>query len=238
MKCIGEEVDLEYVLIRSKRKTISIIVEQDGSVIVKAPAILSMNEVEAIVLKKLGWIREKQKKMHLMEKRTQAKEYVNGEHFLYLGKEYTLLLVEDRVNDVPEVKILHNQIQVSGKKLSREIVREALCSWYFEQAKWVIDNQIKMYSAKLGVRVSKLTLREAKTRWGSCSSKGAVMINWKIIMAPLEMIDYVVVHELCHLKHMNHSKNFWDLVASIIPDYKKRRLWLKEHSQIVSNEPG
>lgn len=115
-----------------------------------------------------------------------------------------------------------------------ETVRTALKKRYSEDARRVLTERVAYYQQFTGGTYHKITIREQKTRWGSCSSKGTLSFHWKLILAPPLVLDYVVVHELCHLTHMNHSKAFWDLVASVMPDYKIRRKWLKTHGDELS----
>lgn len=106
-------------------------------------------------------------------------------------------------------------------------------AWLVEEASKVILGRIKAISARIGVYPQKVSLRSQKTRWGSCSSKGNISLNWKLIFAPIEVIDYVIIHELCHLQQMNHSNAFWTLVSSYAPHYKEQREWLKKHSHLI-----
>ena len=109
-------------------------------------------------------------------------------------------------------------------------LRELLVNWYLTEGGKLIKERISIYSKKLNLYPESITLKEQKTSWGTCSSIGNIYINWKILLAPLDIIDYVLVHELCHLKHMNHSKEYWALVGTIFPDYKEKRNYLKENS--------
>lgn len=102
---------------------------------------------------------------------------------------------------------------------------------YRDAARQRLEERVAFYHARTGGLYTSVTVRDQKTRWGSCSSRGTLSFNYRLIFAPPQVLDYVVVHELCHLTHMNHSKDFWDKVASVMPEYKTYRLWLKEHGQ-------
>jgi len=114
---------------------------------------------------------------------------------------------------------------------SRTEIEQALGSWLRNKAEQVIDERLVYYRDIVGVSYHRFCIKAQKTRWGSCSSKGNLNFNWRLVMAPLWVLDYVVVHELSHLKHMNHSKEFWDTVAMHIPEYKKAVAWLKENGR-------
>jgi predicted metal-dependent hydrolase len=104
-----------------------------------------------------------------------------------------------------------------------------MLNWYRKKAREQINERIKYYQPKVGVQPARITVKEQKKRWGSCSSRGNLNFNWRAVMAPSPVLDYIIVHELCHLKHHNHSREFWNLLASILPDYKNRREWLKKN---------
>src|SRR5690606_2555985 len=109
----------------------------------------------------------------------------------------------------------------------KQFVKETLILWYKKRFSDIAYERIKKYSSQIGSSPNKVAVKEQKTRWGSCSSKGNINLNWRLAMAPISIIDYVIVHELCHLKVMNHSKEFWKQVELILPDYIERREWLK-----------
>jgi len=126
--------------------------------------------------------------------------------------------------------------QITERKEQEDIVAEnrksydaVTVQYYRKRAKEIITEKVRYYESRMDVKVNHITIREQKTRWGSCSTKGNVNFNWKLILMPEEILDYVIVHELAHLKEMNHSAEFWDEVAAVIPDYKKHRQWLKEN---------
>lgn len=128
-----------------------------------------------------------------------------------------LLLMEARQRDAEKVQPLSEEEQ----KLSKETAREAL------------EQKLRYYAPKMGVTYGRISVKDQKTRWGSCSSEGNLNFNWRLIMAPPGVMDYVVVHELAHRKEMNHSRNFWKVVEEIMPDYQKYRKWLKENGNIL-----
>lgn len=113
---------------------------------------------------------------------------------------------------------------------------EAFKKRYREEARRVIEERVAFYHSLTGGRYTSITIRDQRSRWGSCSSRGTLSFNYRLIFAPPDVLDYVVVHELCHLTHMNHSRDFWNMVTSIMPDYKMRKKWLRDHGQELSPE--
>ncbi|MCR1935174.1 M48 family metallopeptidase [Clostridium tepidum] len=217
---MGEEY--QYNLKTKKRKTISIKIGEEFVIEVKAPLGTNEYTIEQILKKEERWIIKKIKKL---------KEVKNFHGYYYLGKLYCL--------EVKEVKSLYFKLEIGDNKFiiyinsgilkdkREKIIKDNLEKFYKQQAQKVLEERTDYYSNILGVKPKNITIKNQKTLWGSCSSKRNINYNYKIIMAPLKILDYIVVHELCHLVHMNHSKNFWSLVESIIPDYKERRNWLK-----------
>ena len=228
--------DFDFEIVRRPgRKTASISVK-DNSVTVVVPKTLSDKRVEQFVRRKARWIREKLKYNLEVRKTYRPKEYVNGESFSYLGRNYRLKIVDGK----PEkVSLKNGRLYVnvpqslSGEARDKLIVSQ-LTEWYQEQAEKAFKNKAKRYSTRIVVQPKNIGIKNYKSRWGSCSSKGAVYFNWRIIMAPQRIIDYVVAHELCHLIHHNHSKAYWKLVESVIPDYKESKEWLKVNGQLLN----
>lgn len=222
---------VSYILTRSRRKTVGIRVNENGEVRVSAPLNISDKQLRDIMLKKISWIVKKQEELRRLYKESCTKnEYADGETFSYLGKEYILRIMK---GSLPEgitlegsnivIAIDENRASIEGDQYIRSVLRR----FYITQFSDIIKDRIDFFSPQIGVCPQKVTVREQKTRWGSCSSKGNISLNWKLVMAPIEVIDYVIVHELCHMKEMNHSKNYWNLVKTILPDFDVRRKWLK-----------
>lgn len=222
---------VKYTIVRSRRKTVGIKITGGGEVKVSAPLNVSENQIRDIVLKKMSWIVKKQEELKsLYRESNNENRFVDGESFYYLGSEYTLKIQKKLT--LSSVTIQGNNIVVTagGNSITGnegENIRRILRSWYIKQFAEVIKDRIDKYAPQIGVCPVKVTVREQKTRWGSCSSKGNINLNWKLVMAPMKVVDYVIVHELCHMKEMNHSKSFWNIVSSILTDYDESRKWLK-----------
>jgi len=219
----------EYFIIKSKRKSISIFVEKDKRIIVKAPLYSSTTEVKNLVEKKADWIAEKTEQAEEFQKEKPVHDYISGEIFYYRGKPFTLNLIINQDRNRIMVKKQADTLLVVSPTEESEIIKNAIIKWYRERAREVLQQKVSYYQKFIGKGVGEIRIKEQKSRWGSCSSKGNLNFNWKIVMAEDDIIDYLVVHELCHRLHMNHSKEFWDSVGKIIPDYKTKEKWLKEH---------
>jgi len=223
--------EIAYTVTKTKRKTIGITINMYGEVKVAAPLHISEKQIGEIIRKKADWIIRKVNEVKKMNSNIVYKKYVSGEKILYLGKEYALEIAEmgtrkDEVyiqDDTISVYIKHGLTEESKK----QAIKEELIKWYRQRFAEIIKERIEKFSQQLKVIPCKVVIKDQKTRWGSCSKKGNINLNWRLVMAPIDIIDYVVVHELCHLKVMNHSKDFWNLVESILPSCREKREWLK-----------
>ena len=214
-------------IIRSKRRTIALEVTRDASLIVRAPYRTSFDFIEKVVFKKRFWIKEKQEIVRDRCKKVIPKEFVSGEVFLYLGNMYKLEFIDDM--DMPIV--FDNNFKIALKNY--DIAKEILIAWYKAQAYQKISERVNWHSSLSGLRYNKIRISDAQKRWGSCSAKGNLNFSWRLIMAPLRVIDYVVVHELAHLEEKNHSKAFWNKVKIMLLDYEQYKDWLKENRHLL-----
>lgn len=210
-------------IIRSKRKTIALVVQSNGELFVRAPQRTTLKEINAMLEKHADWVIKKQAEVKARQAALPAHQFVDGEEFLFLGENHSLELVQL----AKPTLALHGTFQLA--KSVEGQTKEMFERWYKNQARQIFNERITYYAEKHGFDVEQVKLSSARTRWGSCSSKGYINLTWRLVMAPLEIIDYVVVHELCHLREANHSPAFWAQVAAILPDYKVRRKWLKEN---------
>ena len=223
---------IPYSIRRSRRaKYVRISVGVDGVQVV-APAFMENQEIIPLVDNKREWIFQKfESYRQRITQISLEREYISGEKLLFLGKNYSLT-VQEHEGRYCSVQLADNQFLVSINKdipqeKRREAIRRTLEQWYLGSAKKLFSERLEQYTDKISVKVNMVWLKNQKTRWGSCSQKGNLNFNWKLVMAPTHIVDYVVVHELCHLRQMNHSKEFWKLVGTHIPDYKECRKWLK-----------
>ena len=208
-------------LVRSKRKTLSLIVEPDGTLTVRAPLRMKEADIWGFIEAKKNWIKRKQ--AQALKDVPVPLRFVDGEKFLYLGQEIPLRIIQDG----QPALVMDGVFKLT--KSAQPQAEAYLDKWYRKQARKVITERISHFARNHDFAVRKIRISSARTRWGSCSSKGTLSFTWRLVMAPMEIIDYVVVHELCHLKELNHSKSYWERVAAILPDYKIRRKWLREN---------
>jgi predicted metal-dependent hydrolase len=223
-----KEPDFPYEVIRTDRKKSATIKVEEGKVLVVIPKSLSPKRLEILLHEKTPWIHKKLHEYSLVEP-VKPKEYVSGECFTYLGRNYRLKLTG---NDSGDVKLKGGQFVLGvDAKLSGDektgFVRDSLLEWYFTHAKEKLEEKTRRYAKVIGVEPKSVMVKSYKSRWGSCSSKGDISYNWKIIIAPHRVVDYVVIHELSHMLHHNHSDQFWQSVQRFIPDYQEYREWLK-----------
>jgi predicted metal-dependent hydrolase len=212
-------------IIRSKRKTIALVVQSNGELLIRAPQRATLKQINAMLSKHADWIAKKQAQAKTAQAAFTPREFVKGEKFLFLGENYAFELT----NTKKPTLTLNGRFQ-----LAQTIQGEAkkhFEKWYKKEARTIFNERVAYYATKNGFDVKKVKLSSARTRWGSCSAKGYINLTWRLVMAPLEIIDYVVVHELCHLREANHSKAYWAQVVAIMPDYKSRRKWLKENGR-------
>jgi predicted metal-dependent hydrolase len=214
-------------IIRSKRRTIALIVNHDGTLIIRAPLRTTQKQIEDLVEKKAEWIKSKQKLVKAIYAHFVPKEYINGEEFLYLGTPYRLLIVDDPILPLR----LADQFYLSHSVLDR--AEKIFKEWYRSQAKKVIVGRVKAYADLYQFEVRKVNITNAQARWGSCSPRGNLNFSWRLVMAPVPVIDYVIVHELIHLHEKNHSRRFWDKVKNILPGYTQQVQWLKNNGHML-----
>ena len=224
---MGLSKDLSVEVVRTTRRKTATIKIVDGATRVIVPNHLSDARIAELVNKRTSWIRQKLREQSEAPS-TKPKEYVNGESFCYLGRNYRLKVLQNRNH---EVKLHGGYLEVGVTQSVKEInIRRALVKWYVQHALDRLTEKTNRYAAIMGVSPHSITVKEYKARWGSCTSQGDISYNWRIVIAPHHIVDYVVVHELCHLKHQNHSPTYWKAVKRMIPDYKERRHWLKHHA--------
>lgn len=223
---------IPYLLIRAvEAKAVTITVELEHGVEVVVPADMNEAQLEAVLHKKAPWILNKLQALDQIAAQPPRKEFVSGEKFPLLGHLHTLV-VEERAERKPFV-VMHGGQLIATVKPSLPIwdrrtqVCDTLQQWYLRQAEQKLPAQVALYAPKLGVAPEKIVVRDLEKRWGSCTPGGTITLNWRLIMAPIPIVDYIAVHELCHLKVANHSPAFWELLRTVLPDYAERREWLR-----------
>lgn len=221
---------IEYELMYSKRKTLAIHVYPDGSVVVDAPFETDLKAVETKILKRAAWIlRQKQQFQSYAVARALPRRYVSGESFAYLGRHYRLKLVE---NPVRHVVLSRGYLTVGVPDTQDKAqVSELVDRWYRSHAKRIFAERLAIIYPRvefLGVPYPALSIRAMKSRWGSCTSAGNILLNINLIQVPKPLIDYVLIHELCHLKEHNHSYAFYALLDRAQPNWREVRQRLNQ----------
>lgn len=218
---------IEYDIIRSNRKTISISILPAKKVIVRAPSGLSDNIIGYMVEKKADWIYKKIAYMPDYKTDKSQKNCENGDKLFYRGIKYQLHIVKDnRIKDY-KIELDNNKLTIFINSNIQKSIPQILVSWYKQKAKELVNERITYYKHFFNKKINKITIKNQKRRWGSCSSLGNLNFNFRIAMLPDTMLDYIIVHEMCHLIYLNHSKDFWRSVEAILPDYKAREQWIK-----------
>lgn len=220
--------DIEYQLLPgSPRRTTDIIIERDGKVVVRPPADYTPEQVDAVVDSKRMWIYRNLAEWKDLNTSTVAREWVNGETFLYLGRAYRLSLVQkqERALLLKEGRfcLSRNVIEKGGV----DAAKQAFEHYFSDKAMQRFSDRVAYFAPKVGVKITRIKIKEMGYRWASCGKNGVLNFHWKCMMAPPKIIDYIVVHELCHFYHSNHSDAFWNEVDKVMPDYRERKQWLK-----------
>jgi hypothetical protein len=226
-------MEISYSVKRSdRRKKLTITVERDRSVVVHAPADAADEAIRQIVESRRAWIYQKIR--HAQKYREPphppGKELVSGESALYLGRNYRIEVVSEDGGRVQ----FNQRFFVPASKVARR--KGALRDWYIAKAKERILPRAEQYARELGVDYARARIVDNRYRWGSCTVRNNVNFNWRLIKAPMFVIDYVIVHELAHLIEPNHTPRFWNIVRTQAPTMDKARAWLKAHGQLLEED--
>ncbi|MFD0676034.1 MULTISPECIES: M48 family metallopeptidase [unclassified Paenibacillus] len=216
MKIHFENESIEFNVQYANRKKLSIHIDSLGLITVKAPKDTSKELIIAAVEHHGKWILEKTSAIAKALESPKRREYQDKGKFLHLGKEY----------------FLHELIETG--ELNEEELQRNLKKFYFSSCKRIVGERIQTFQLQLRVKPKSIEIVESKTKWGSCSSDKKITFNYRLAMAPIEVIDYVIVHELCHLLHMNHDRSFWRRVGSIMPDYKEEQDFLARYGHSMT----
>ena len=224
-------------IIRSRRKTIALIVQGDGSVVVRAPQRVTNRQIAEIVEEKAEWIRSRQEQVQARPK-AEIHQFTSGEQFWYLGSACRLLVTQGRQNrleysgwafKLTVIPPSHLHLADGKAEKERRALGQALfTAWYRQQARQVLEERVSVLAQEHGFSYRRVKITSARTRWGSCSGLGTLSFPWRLVMAPPAVIDYVVVHELVHTLVKGHGSDFWSRVQVLAPEYKQYVRWLKE----------
>lgn len=221
---------VDYKVIRSEREKTTITVERDRSVVVRVPWRASDKAIGNAVERKKFWIYQKINDQQKYDIDLLSKEFISGASALYLGRNYKMEIVdtEDKVIKFRNKFLLPSHLKRDSKKLFKE--------WYIERAKIIITPKVDYFAEKLGVEYNKVMISDLKVRWGSCTPKNNLNFNWRLIKAPMYVIDYVIVHESAHLLEANHTLRFWNIVKTHSDSSLKAKEWLKQYGSLLENE--
>ena len=221
---------MNILITRTKRKkTISIQVK-NGNIEVKAPFGLNQSYIESFIQKKEKWIKNKidlQKSI----KELSEKKFIEGEIFKFLGEDLVLKInIGNKKEAYVENEFLY--LTINNKDNNKEKIKKKMELFYRSSSKNILEEKTFSQAKKMNLYPKKVKVRSYKNRWGSCAYNGDISYNWKLIMLPEKIIDYVIVHELCHLIHFNHSKDFWKEVIKILPNYNDSKEWLRSNQYL------
>lgn len=218
--------EITYQIKRStRRKTLEIIVDRDGSVQIQAPNTLPEDEIAAIVQARRVWIYKALAEWRDLNAAQTDRRYVSGQSFLYLGAHYRLQITDQAA--APYLTLKNGYFLLRRDRLVD--ARDLFKGFYRQKGLERIPERMRRYQSILGVEVTDVRVMELGHRWGSCSQDGTLNFHWKTMLLPLKVLDYIIVHELAHRLEPTHSRRFWDLVERAIPDYAHSVTWLKRY---------
>ncbi len=214
------------------KRDCTIAVDWQSGVSVVVPENINPEQIDMVLYKKAPWILRRLAELREIHPLPAHHEFISGEKLPYLGRQYRLKVHTDPAIEEVSLKFQHGRFVAVAPKVCdpawrSEQLSQQFRDWVVEHG-WVkVQHRIELFAPRLGVAPSKVLLKEQQSRWGSCTKSGVIHINWKILMAPMRIVDYVVVHELVHMRHPNHSSEFWTTLQSVMPDYHERKEWLR-----------
>jgi hypothetical protein len=225
----GHTADIDYFIVQSKgRRTADIVVERDGQILVRLPERMPVQTADQIIEQKRYWIYKSLAEWRDLNSTRVLREFRSGEGFLYLGSSYRLSLVPDQ-EDPLILKDGRFRLRRTLAENGLASAKQAFQDFYIVKGSERLERRIAFFASKVGVKVRKMEVKELGYRWGSCSNDGSVRFHWKVMMAPPKIIDYIVVHELCHLHQRDHDDAFWNEVDKVMPDFSDRKTWLRQN---------
>lgn len=221
---------IEYAIRRSnRRKTVAIAVDPLEGVLLTAPPGVDLAVLDRVVKDKAQWIVERLRHVADAEPPAAPKQFVTGESFAYLGRHYRLRVVE---GEAIAARVNAGWLEVgvaSGSKASERTgaLQLAIRDWYLTHAKQRLPERVRIWAGHAGVEIADVRVRDQQKRWASCDDKGVLRFNWRIVQAPMRLVDYVVAHEIVHVIHPDHTKAFWARLGGVMPDYERRKAELR-----------
>ncbi|WP_077212548.1 M48 family metallopeptidase [Bacillus dakarensis] len=217
---------IRYEVKYKNRTSIGISIDSYGNIEVQAPKRTSDERVIQVLEANWDLILQKTEEMMDRLDGPQEKVYENDESFLYLGRHYPIKIYQDKNRAQDHVAFVGENLHIYVKQLDDEKMKQALKRFYYQQCKALVETSIASFQPNFKTKPRSIKITDNKRTWGTCDAKHHLTFNWRLAMAPKEVIDYVVVHEMCHMVHLNHDRSFWRLVGKIMPDYKEKEKWL------------
>ena len=220
---------IQYSIIRSKRRKTSQITVDKDNVIVRTPKSKSLKEIQNIMRNKAQWVFRKQLEFQKIKPSIRKISYSAGSTLPYLGKNCLLDIKTAQKKNSIKYKAKKFLVLIKGNKASKKAIKKLYEDWLKIKAEKVFQSKIKKFSKKTQLVPKKIVIKNLKNRWGSATSKGVVNLNSHLLKAPNDIIDYIIIHELCHLKIKNHSFRYWNLVRKFVPKYEEKKAWLEKN---------
>lgn len=224
---------IEYLIKSTERSSLGITVERDGTVAINAPLRAELKAIERFVSSKTVWIRQKLAYKSQTNKEKVRRDFVSGQGFLYLGKSYRLRLINngtgvvDKEGDSTPLRLHNGYFELLEREKERG--KEHFIKWYKKQTEQQLQLRIPRYANRIDVEVKDFRVLDLGNRWASCGKKGTLNFSWRTVMAPIQVFDYILVHEMAHMIERGHTKEFWRIISRVMADYEERKAWLQEH---------
>jgi predicted metal-dependent hydrolase len=223
---------VEYALrVSTKARRLRLVIRAGSGLEVVVPRGMPVRSHEAFVQEKAAWIIQTLDRLRDTKTVPETPSLSDGSRVRYAGRELTLRLRDGTRTGHYRAALREDSLHLSVPELEQAVIRRALEHWYRRQAEAVFTERLALHNRVYQFRYGRVSVKAQKTRWGSCSKQGNLNFNWRLLLAPIAVLDYVVVHELCHLREMNHGSKFWQLVALGCPEYAVHRRWLRAHGQ-------
>lgn len=214
------------------KKDVTIAVAWHTGVSVVAPENVPPERINAVLRLKAPWILRRLAEFEEIKPQLTHHEFISGEKFPYLGRQYRLKVktIDNASNGTltfQSGRFIATVPKSSSPSWREEHLRQAFRVWYIEHGTAKVQQRMSLFAPRLGLEPSKVVVKDQQARWGSCTKNGTINVNWRVLMAPMRIADYVIVHELGHMIHANHSSDFWAFISSVMPDYDERKEWLR-----------
>jgi len=219
---------LEYKIVYKKRKTIGIYFDEYGQIELRVPKDISLALIRELLESKWDWIIQKQLDLKEQALGSKVRIYENGEQYLYMGKSYPIHIIEesDLVKDYIRFDKEHAIIVITVKTNEEKHIKALIRRYYYKVTKSIVEERIRFFQKDFKVKPRNISISNNEKTWGTCNGSRELTFNWRLAMAPLEVIDYIIIHEMCHMVHLNHDRSFWRLVGKYIPNYEEHQSWL------------